>query len=160
SGMSLVAAPATAPGATGGLRPALAAWPAGARSWLLAVLSLVVAANVMFSRYLFADSYYDLYAGRYVVRHGIPRVGLVTVAAHGAPWIAQRGLAQVLYYGAWAAGGYRALAALSAALVASGFAALALLMLRRGVPPPRVFAWTLAAFAVCMGNTGIRAQSF
>src|SRR5262249_36772247 len=39
-------------------------------------------------------------------------------------------------------------------------AALALRMLRRGVPPPRVFAWTLAAFAVCMGNTGIRAQSF
>src|SRR5215813_6275044 len=32
-------------------------------------------------------------------------------------------------------------------------------MLRRGVPPPRVFAWPLAAFAVCMGNTGIRAQS-
>jgi hypothetical protein len=153
--MNLVAAP---PAVTS--RPRGTAWPAGARSWFLAALSLVLAANVMFSRYLFADSFYDLYAGRYVVQHGMPHQDVVTVAAHGTSWIDQQWLAQVLYYGAWAAGGYRALAALSAALVTSGFAVLALLMLRRGVPPPRVFAWTLAAFAVCMGNTGIRAQSF
>jgi hypothetical protein len=45
-------------------------------------------------------------------------------------------------------------------LVTGGFAVLALVMLRRNVPPPRVFAWTVAAFVVCIGNTGIRAQSF
>jgi hypothetical protein len=158
--MSLAAAPDTAATGTGRGRPGGTTWPAGARGWLVAAVSLVLAANVMFSRYMFPDSFYDLYSARYILHHGIPHTNVVTVAAHGAPWIDQQWLAQVLFYGAWAAGGFRALAALSAILVTFGFAVLALLMLRRGVPPPRMFIWTLAAFAVCMGNTGIRAQSF
>jgi hypothetical protein len=128
--------------------------------WLLAAVSLILAASVMSSRYLFADSFYDLYSARYLLEHGIPHTNVVTAAAHGTPWIDQQWLAQVLFYAAWAAGGSRALAVLSALLVTSGFALLGLLMLRRGVPPPRMFIWTLAAFAVCLGNTGIRAQSF
>lgn len=134
--------------------------PAASRVWLLAAVSLVLAANVMLSRYLFADSFYDLYAGRYILQHGIPRQNVVTSVAHGTPWVDQQWLAHVLYYLAWTAGGYRLLAALSAALVTSGFAVLALMMLHRGVPPSRAFTWTLAAFTVCLGNTGIRAQSF
>jgi hypothetical protein len=114
----------------------------------------------MFSRYLITDSFYDLYAGRYIVANGIPHLNMATVAAHGTAWTDQQWLAQVLYYLAWLAGGYRLLAALSAVLVASGFAVLAGLMIRRGVPPTRAFAWTLVAFAVCIGNMGIRAQSF
>ena len=114
----------------------------------------------MLSRYLIADSFYDLYAGRYIVANGIPHLNVATVAAHGTAWTDQQWLAQVLYYLAWLAGGYRLLAALSAVLVASGFAVLAGLMIRRGVPPTRAFAWTLVAFAICIGNTGIRAQSF
>jgi len=114
----------------------------------------------MFSRYLITDSFYDLYAGRYIMANGIPHLNVATVAAHGTAWTDQQWLAQVLYYLAWLAGGYRLLATLSAVLVASGFAVLAGLMIRRGVPPTRAFAWTLVAFAVCVGNTGIRAQSF
>ncbi len=132
----------------------------GARTWLAATVSLILAANVMFSRYLFADSLYDLYAGRYIVHHGIPERNVITAAAHGTPWTDQQWLAHVLYYAAWSLGGYRLLAAFSAALVTSGFALLAVVMLRRGVPGPRVFLWTVAAFGACMGNTGIRAQSF
>jgi hypothetical protein len=143
-----------------GWREGLAARPPGTWSWYAAAVSLIFAANVMFSRYLFADSLFDLYAGRYIAQHGIPHRNVVTAAAHGAPWTDQQWLAHILYYGAWAAGGYRLLALFSAVLVTSGFALLALLMLRRGVPATRMFAWTLAAFAVCMGNTGIRAQSF
>ena len=114
----------------------------------------------MFSRYLFADSFYDLYAGRYILAHGIPHLNTATVAAQGTAWTDQQWLAHVLYYLAWRAGGYRLLAAVSAVLVTSGFAVLAGLMIRRRTPPSRAFAWTLVAFAVCMGNTGIRAQSF
>jgi hypothetical protein len=158
--VSVVADRARVPGAAGSRLAGPAGWPAGARAWLMAAVSLVLAANVMFSRYLFADSVYDLYAGRYIIGHGLPHANVFTAVGHGAPWIDQQWLAQVLYYAAWAAGGYRALAALSAVLVTSGFAVLAVLMLRRGVPPQRAFAWTLAAFAVSMGNTGIRAQSF
>jgi hypothetical protein len=133
---------------------------AGRAAWLIAAVALVLAANAMASRYLFSDTFYDLYAGRLIARHGVPRVNTITVTAHGSPWVDQQWLAQVLYYGTWCAGGYRLLALLSAVLVTSGFALLAVVMLRRGVPPTRVFAWTLATFLVCIGNTGIRAQSF
>jgi hypothetical protein len=137
-----------------------AGWPAGGRSWFVAAVSLVLATNVLFSRHLFPDSFYDLYAGRYIAEHGIVRRNVFTVASHGASWIDQQWLAHVLYYGAWAAGGYPALAAFSAVLVTAGFAVLALLMLRQAIPPPRMFAWTLAAFVACLGNTLLRAQSF
>ncbi len=114
----------------------------------------------MYSRHLFGDGFYDLYAGRYIVQHGIPHRNVVSSVAHGAPWIDQQWLAHVVFYGAWAAGGYRAVAALSVTLVTSAFAVLALLMRHRGVPPAGVFGWTLAAFAACLGDTWIRAQSF
>jgi hypothetical protein len=134
--------------------------PPGSTSWLVATVSLVFAANALFSRYLFTDTFYDLYTGRYIVQHGLPRTNVATLVSHGARWTDQQWLAHVAFYGAWLAGGYHAVAIFSALLVTSGFAIAALLMLRRGVPPPRAFAWTVAAFAVCMGNTGIRAQSF
>jgi hypothetical protein len=129
-------------------------------AWLVALVGLGLVVNLWSDRYVYADSFYDLYAGRYIVRHGIPHWNVITVAAHGAPWIDQQWLAQVLFYSAWAAGGYPALAVLSATLVTSGFAVLGLLMLRRGVPPMAMFAWTTAAVVVCVGNTTIRAQSF
>ena len=124
----------------------------------LVALSLVV--SLEYSRYLFADSYYDLYAGRYIVQHGIPHWNVVTVVAHGAPWIDQQWLAQVLYYGAWAAGGYPAVALLSSLVLTSGFAVLALTMHSRGVPPARMFLWTCGTLIVYLGNIVIRAQSF
>jgi hypothetical protein len=158
--MSLATVPAGVSRAAGS-RPGDPAAPhAGAWPWLLGAVSLVLAVNVISGRYLYADSFYDLYAGRYIVHDGIPHQNVATLVSHGAPWVDQQWLAQVVYYAAWAAGGYRALAALSAVLVTSGFAMLALLMLRRGVPATRAFAWTLAAVIVCLGNIVIRAQSF
>ncbi len=134
--------------------------PAGAGAWLTAAVSLVLAVNLLFARYLFADSYYDLYAGRYITAHGIPRRNVITVAAHGAPWIDQQWLAHVLYYRAWALGGYPAPGALSAALVTAGFLVLAAVLLRRGIPAPWMFAWTVAGFAAFAGNAMAFAQSF
>jgi hypothetical protein len=153
-----------------GLRPAghdqEPAGPGGPRPgspfllWLVALVALSLVVSLEYSRYLFADSYYDLYAGRYIVQHGIPHWNVVTVVAHGAPWIDQQWLAQVIYYGAWAAGGYPAVALLSSLVLTSGFAVLALAMRSRGVPPARMFAWTCAAIIVYLGNIVIRAQSF
>jgi len=128
--------------------------------WLVALVALSLVVSLLYSRYLFADSYYDLYAGRYIVQHGIPHHNVVTVVAHGAPWIDQQWLAHVLYYGAWAAGGYPALALLAALVLVSGFTALALLLRSLGVPPTRMFGWTCAAIIVYLGNIVIRAQSF
>src|SRR6266516_3021910 len=116
-------------------RRARAAGPAGTWAWFAALLSLLLAGNLVTCRYLFWDAFYDLYAGRYILQHGIPRQNLITVASHGAAWEDQQWLAQVLSYATWAAGGYRLLAAGSAILVTAGFGLLALLMLRRGAPP-------------------------
>jgi hypothetical protein len=128
--------------------------------WLVALVALSLVVNVLYSRYLFADSFYDLYSGRYILQHGIPHWNVVTVQSHGAPWIDQQWLAHVLYYGAWAVGGYPALAVMSAVLVTSGFAVMALLMQSRGIPPTRMFVWLAAAFIGYLGNILIRAQSF
>jgi hypothetical protein len=128
--------------------------------WLVALVALSLVVSLEYSRYLFADSYYDLYAGRYIVQHGIPHWNVVTVVAHGAPWIDQQWLAHVLYYAAWVAGGYPAVALLSSLVLTSGFAVLALAMRSRGVPPTRMFGWTCAAVIAYLGNIVIRAQSF
>jgi hypothetical protein len=137
-----------------------ARYPAGARAWLAAFTALAAGVAVLSSRYLFADSFYDLAAGRYIAQHGIPHQNVLTVASHGAPWVDQQWLAHLLYYAAWRAGGYPALAAGSAALITAGLAGLGALMLHRGVPPTRMFGWASAALVVCTGNLVIRAQSF
>jgi len=128
--------------------------------WLVALAGLSLLVNLLYGRYLFADSYYDLYAGRYILAHGIPHRNVVTVVNHGAPWLDQQWLAHVIYYAAWAAGGYQALSVLSALLVTAGFVVLGLLMRSRGVPPTRMFLWSAAVIIVYLGNIVIRAQSF
>jgi hypothetical protein len=128
--------------------------------WLVALVALSLMVSLVYSRYLFADSYYDLYAGRYIVRHGIPHRNVVTVVAHGAPWIDQQWLAHVLYYASWAAGGYPAVAVASSLVLTSGFAVLMLAMRGRGVPPARAFGWSCGTVIVYLGNIPIRAQSF
>jgi hypothetical protein len=154
-------APARAPAAA---RVSAAARAAGQATpflpWLVALVALSLTVSLVYSRYLFADSYYDLYAGRYIVQHGIPHRNVVTVVAHGAPWIDQQWLAHVLYYAAWAAGGYPAVAVLSSLVLTSGFAVLMLAMRGRGVPPARAFLWTCGTVIVYLGNIPIRAQSF
>ncbi len=85
---------------------------------------------------------------------------MFTTASYGAPWTDQQWLAHLTYYAAWRAFGYPAYAVLSALLVATGFAILAIAMLRRGVAPWRMFAWTTAALVVTMAGYQIEAQSF
>jgi hypothetical protein len=137
--------------------------PWGARGglgWLVAVAALAFFATAQYTRQLFVDTYFDLYTGRYVAQHGIPRRNVVTVVAHGKPWIDQQWLGQLSYYRAWQLGGYPAVVLLSLMLVAVGFAILGALMLRRDASPLRVCAWALAAFAVSFGYATPRAQSF
>ena len=156
----------TAPERLGGPtpRPAnpgrLAPWSRGSLAWLVAVVSLVFFATAQYCRQLHVDTYFDLYVGRYVSEHGIPERNVVTVMAHGQPWIDQQWLAQLMYYRAWQVGGYAAVTLLSVALVSAGSAVLGALMLRRGVSPLAMCTWTLAAIAVSYGYATPRAQSF
>lgn len=130
-----------------------------ASTWIAATFAATLAINILFSRYLFWDSYLDLAGGRYVARHGIPHSEVWTTAAHHG-WIDQQWLAHLTYYDAWLLVGYPGVALLSSLLVASAFGGLAWALTTRNVAPHRAFMWTLLAFAGCMGNTVIRAQSF
>jgi hypothetical protein len=129
-------------------------------AWAVAVGLGCFAWNLLLSRYLVADSFMDLDAGRVVARSGIPHHELFTVAAASRTWIDQQWLAHLVYYGAWSLGGYAALAIASSLLIAVAFGLLARLMAWLGVPAQRAAAWTLLAFVACLGNTIVRAQSF
>ncbi len=132
----------------------------GGLGWLVAVAAFAFFATAQYCRHLYIDTYFDLYAGRYVAQHGIPERNVVTALAHGKPWIDQQWLGQLIYYRAWQLGGYAAVVMLSIAMIAAGFAVLGALMLRRGASPLRMCAWTVAAFAVSFGYATPRAQSF
>jgi hypothetical protein len=132
----------------------------GAHGWLATIGAGLFGVNLLFSRYLFGDSYLDLAAGRYIAAHGIPHREVFTLEGVGRPWIDQQWLAHWLYYQVWRTGGYALLAVFSSTLVVTGFVGLAALMTKRGVPPQRVVLWTALAYVACMGNTVIRAQSF
>jgi hypothetical protein len=137
--------------------------PLGSRgqlAWLLAVASLAFFATSQYCRQLYADTYFDLYAGRYIAEHGIPERNVVTVIAHGRPWIDQQWLAQLIFFRAWQLGGYAAVTVLSVTLVSVGIALLGALMLRCGVSPISMCAWTLAALGASYGYATPRAQSF
>jgi hypothetical protein len=127
----------------------------------VAVASLVFFATAQYCRQLYLNSYFDLFAGRYVAGHGgIPERNVVTVMAHGQPWIDQQWLAQLIDYLAWRVGGYPAFVALSIALVSAGMTLLGVLMLRRGASPLLMCGWTLAAVAVSYGYATPRSQTF
>ena len=68
--MNSVAAPARMPVAASRRRDRGAS-QAGTWAWLAALLSLLLAGNLVTCRYLFWDAFYDLYAGRYILQHGI-----------------------------------------------------------------------------------------
>jgi hypothetical protein len=161
-----VTAEATAQSRLGGAAPGQAApgWPGRWRrpnlAWLAATGSLAFFATAQYCRHLYVDTYFDLYAGRYVAQHGIPERNVVTAMAHGKPWIDQQWLAQLIYYRTWQLGGYPAVVMLSVVLVCAGITVLGALMLRRGLSPLRMCAWTVAALAVSYGYATPRAQSF
>lgn len=148
---------ATGPGADG--RRTGSRTPVGV-AWLVGVASLTFFATAQYCRQLNVDTYFDLYAGRYVAEHGIPERNVVTVLAHGQPWIDQQWLAQLLYYRVWQVGGYAAVVLLSVTVVSVGAMVLGALMLRRGASPLRMCGWTLAALAVSYAYATPRAQSF
>jgi hypothetical protein len=132
----------------------------GGRAWITAVAAVVFFATAECCRQLYVDTYFDLYAGRYVAQHGIPERNGLTALAHGKPWVDQQWLAQLIFFRMWQLGGYAAVTLLSVALVAAGAAVLGALMLRRGASPLAMCAWTLAAIAVSYGYATARAQSF
>ena len=62
---------------------------------LASALTVYTGVALTNSRVLSSDTYLNLYAGRLIAEHGLPRVDTLTLAGHGRPWLAQQWLAQV-----------------------------------------------------------------
>lgn len=106
------------------------------------------------------DSWLTLVAGRLVARDGIPHHELLTVWAHGRPWIDQQWLAQLAFYRAYTFGGVRGVLALSALLSGIAWAAAVVLSRRRGASGLALLAWAPATILAAPWAWQARAQSF
>lgn len=148
-----------APSAGTRARP-VPAWRDSGLAWLVSVAAVAVFATAQYCHQLYIDTYFDLYAGRWVAEHGVPERNVVTVMAHGQPWIDQQWLAQLISYRLWQLGGYPDVVMVSVALVSAGIVVLGALMLQRGTSPLRMCAWTMAALAASYGYATPRPQSF
>jgi hypothetical protein len=123
---------------------------------MVAAMALVLA--LPFVTVLQADSFKALYDGRWIAGHGVPSIEALTVAAHGRAWVDEQWLAELAYYEGWALGGYGLVAVVSALAVASAYAVLAALMLRRGASLLVVAAASVFAILTGYGWTFTRAQ--
>jgi hypothetical protein len=106
-----------------------------------------------------ADSYRDLYLGRWIASHGIPHHEVFTIANRGRPWIDQQWLADLLGYEAWRLAGYQGLAVLDAGAVATAYGLLAGVMRRRGATAPVSISFASFATVSVFTLVFIRAQS-
>ena len=112
------------------------------------------------SRLLTPDAFLDLYAGRWIAAHGLPRHDPFTVEGHGRAWIDQQWLAHLVYYRVWQLGGYALVGALSALLVATAVGVAAWLIMRRTGSPGITLAVLIPAYLLMLTHTQIWAESF
>ena len=112
------------------------------------------------ARLLTPDAYLDLYAGRWIAAHGLPRHDPFTVEGHGRAWIDQQWLAHLVYYRMWQLGGYPLVGALSALLVAIAVGMAAWLIVRRTDSPGITLAVLIPAYLLMLTHTQIWAESF
>jgi len=66
--------------------------------FIVAVCAVVGLSLIAIPHHLAQDGWLALVAGRDVAAHGIPHHDLFTVMAHGAPWVDQQWLAQLVMY--------------------------------------------------------------
>jgi hypothetical protein len=107
------------------------------------------------------DAWLALAAGREIGSHGVPGHEGWTVWAHGARWIDQQWLGQLVLYWLHALGGLRLVLAAHALLTAGAYALAVALARRRGATPLQV----LVLLPPCLwlfifGSWQLRTQSF
>jgi hypothetical protein len=128
--------------------------------WTVLVFAGAFAIVALVRYRLTSDGFMTLYAGREVAQHGIPVHNWLSAESRGARWVDEQWLSQWLLYRVWSAGGYAALAAVSAGLVACAYALFARILLDRGAHLRRTLKWTAIALAAALPDVAIRAQAF
>lgn len=124
------------------------------------VACVVAVGTALVSRVMTMNAYFALFAGRYIVQHGLPHHNVFTTVNAGRDWVDQQWLAHVLFYEVWSAGGYRTLTILNILLVSAGVTGVLAILVRRGVAPGRAAAWSLLAYAGAFSSSEVRPQSF
>ncbi len=131
------------------IRDARVADSTAALPWLVAAgiyaLLIVLAPRLLAD----PDSYSHIALGRWILdHHAVPTVDPFSQTMRGTPWIAFEWLSEVLYTGAFSAGGWIAVAALAAAAVAAAFGQLTRFLLRYWQPVPTLIAVLVALVLV------------
>lgn len=105
-----------------------------------------------------ADSFRDLYLGRWIAAHGIPHREVWAIANSGRPWIDQQWLSDLLGFRAWSLGGYPALAILDCVFFGLAYGVLAALMRWLGASIAVAIAFASFAAVSAFTLTFIRAE--
>jgi hypothetical protein len=107
------------------------------------------------------DAWLALAAGRDVAGGGVPHTETWTIWAHGARWIDQHWLGQLLLYRLYDLGGIRLVLAVHALLTAGAYVLAVVLARRRGASPLQVLVLLpLCFWLFIFGTWQLRTQSF
>jgi hypothetical protein len=125
----------------------------------LAVVAIV--SLVQIPQHITQDTWLALVDGRYITQHGIPQHDTLFVITHGARWLDQQWLAQLMLYGLTQAGGLALYAVVYVAMTMAGFV-LAIAAARALGGSERHVLWVLpiAGFLYFAGSSNIRTQGF
>jgi hypothetical protein len=108
---------------------------------------------------LVGDSWLTLASGREVVQHGLPQHDQLMALSHGARWVDQQWLAQVIFYELARLGGIQA-AVLFHVLLSAGAFTIAVAAARRRAASPTTLLWVgLACAFLAPWAWQLRAQS-
>ncbi|WP_181813579.1 hypothetical protein [Gaiella occulta] len=108
---------------------------------------------------LVGDSWMTLVAGREIVQHGLPGREALTVIPSGRTWTDQQWLAQLAFYGAYAAAGLRATLLLHVVLVTAATAIAIGAARRRGATARSTLPVVAAGLLVAPWSWTLRAQA-
>jgi hypothetical protein len=125
---------------------------------LIAFYAAVVAGLAQFE--LVGDSWLTLVSGREVVQHGLPQHDQLMALSHGARWVDQQWLAQVVFYELAHWGGIQAAVLLHVLLLAGAFAFAVVAARRRGALPTTLLWVGLTCVFLAPWAWQLRAQSF
>jgi hypothetical protein len=112
-------------------------------------------------RQLVSDSWFAIFGGHEVIRHGFPGTDHLTLWTQGHEWVDQQWLGQVALYGLYAAGGVKLALLGHAAAVGAAFL-LAIVFARWRGASTRAICWLAlpVIFILIWGSWVARAQSF
>ena len=125
---------------------------------LVAFYAAVLAGLAQFE--LVGDSWLTLVSGREVVQHGLPQHDQLMALSHGARWVDQQWLAQVVFYELAHLGGIQAAVVLHVLLLAGAFAIAVAAARWRGASPATLLGVGLACVFLAPWAWQLRAQSF